>query len=84
MDAFTGCDSISAFAGKGKAKALKLLMQHQYFVEAFTSLGHYQKNCTTNWKNLQFLWKAIAKRQSFHYQLHCTRAGKVEPDALPP
>ena len=39
VHAFTGCDSTSAFKGKGKVKALKLLQQRLKFVPVFESLG---------------------------------------------
>ena len=39
VHAFTGCDSISAFAGKGKAKALKMLKDDAEIKETFAKLG---------------------------------------------
>ena len=36
---FTGCDTVSAFAGKGKLRALKLLQEEREFVAAFSRLG---------------------------------------------
>lgn len=39
MHAFTGCDSTSAFAGKGKLGALKLVKESKTFQESFKSLG---------------------------------------------
>jgi len=39
MHAFTGCDTVSAFAGKGKAQALKLLKKNTRSREALTELG---------------------------------------------
>ena len=37
--AFSGCDSTSAFKGKGKVKGLKVLETDQSFQEAFSKLG---------------------------------------------
>ena len=37
--AWTGCDSVSAFAGQGKIKALDLIQTSDTFREAFESLG---------------------------------------------
>lgn len=44
LHAFTGCDSVSAFKGKGKIKALKMLLSPKYsrYLGAFQDLG-------TNW-----------------------------------
>jgi len=39
MHAFTGCDTVSAFAGKGKAQTLKLLKKNTRSREALTELG---------------------------------------------
>jgi len=36
---FTGCDSVSAFKGKGKIKALQLLLDNSDFIEAFGTSG---------------------------------------------
>ena len=40
--AFTGCDTVSAFAGKGKAKGLKLLTSNDADVKAFLE-QYYQR-----------------------------------------
>ena len=39
MHAYTGCDTISSFAGHGKLTALKLLLRNAKFQEAFADLG---------------------------------------------
>ena len=39
MHAFTGCDSVSAFAGKGKISSLKLMITNREVLEAFLELG---------------------------------------------
>ena len=39
MHAFTGCDTVSAFAGKGKAKALKSLLSNKMDQDTFFKLG---------------------------------------------
>lgn len=36
---FVGCDSTSAFAGKGKVKPWKLLLENPEFLEPFSLLG---------------------------------------------
>ena len=36
---FTGCDSISAFCGKGKIKALSIFCKDKSFTQAFYNLG---------------------------------------------
>ena len=39
LPAFTGCDSVSAFAGKGKVKAFKDMTKNPMLVQLFNSLG---------------------------------------------
>ena len=39
LHAFTGCDSVSAFSGKGKMTALKLTKRHARFRELFHLVG---------------------------------------------
>ena len=39
MHAYTGCDTVSAFAGKRKAQALKLLKDNKEVRDTFTKLG---------------------------------------------
>ena len=37
--AFTGCDTTSAFKGKGKVRPIQLMQKNPSFIEAFASLG---------------------------------------------
>ncbi|XP_077972179.1 uncharacterized protein LOC120332986 [Styela clava] len=37
--AFTGCDSVSSFYGKGKVKPIKLVLEESKFIEFFAQLG---------------------------------------------
>lgn len=46
LHAFTGCDSTSAFKGKGKVKAIHLVQKHCHFQELFTKLG---ESWTVGW-----------------------------------
>ncbi len=38
MRAFTGCDTVSAFVGRGKTKTLKLLISHVDYQDTFLKL----------------------------------------------
>ncbi|XP_071943683.1 uncharacterized protein [Antedon mediterranea] len=40
LHCFTGCDSVSSFFGKGKVKAMKLVMENSNLCKAFCSLGN--------------------------------------------
>ena len=39
LDAYTGCDTVSAFAGKGKLKSWKLLQKEEKYEKVFSTLG---------------------------------------------
>ena len=39
LHAIMGCDTVSAFSGKGKVKALKLVLQNESYQEIFSELG---------------------------------------------
>lgn len=39
---FTGCDSTSAFGGRGKVKPLVILGKDKIFINAFNALGRLQ------------------------------------------
>lgn len=45
LHAFTGCDVVSAFAGKGKAQALKMATEEQETRDMFINLG---QQCDVN------------------------------------
>ena len=39
LHAFTGCDTVSAFAGRGKARPLAIMQSNTQFIEVFHNLG---------------------------------------------
>ena len=39
LHSFTGCDTVSAFSGRGKLAALKLVMTNDHFRDAFIKLA---------------------------------------------
>jgi len=69
---FTGCDSVSAFFGQGKVKALKLLSQNRSFVQEIGM--HWQ------------LEEELAKISNYllHSRLFCARQEKINSNQLPP
>ena len=49
LHAFTGCDTVGAFCGKGKLGTLKLLMEDEMYQEAFCNLGQiWETSITTS------------------------------------
>ena len=91
MHAFTGCDSISSFAGKGKVCSLRLLTSDKYVLETFMELGN-------EWSVSELLMEKVEavtcliyapKTSCTHvndlrYSLFCAKKGEIESHQLPP
>ena len=74
MHAFTGCDTVSAFAGRGKAKALKLLTNSKEHQDKFLLLGQ-------EWDVSPDL---SDKLEAFTCHLFCAKKDEIESHQLPP
>ena len=93
MHSFTaGCDTVSAFAGKGKISALKILKSNNIVRRAFTELGQ-------SWVVSDDLFTVLEKFtcsmymsvgnitgrvNDARYELFCAKNGEVESHQLPP
>ena len=92
MHAYTGCDTTSAFAGRGKIRALKLTTsEHFQFQEVFQKLGQSWELSTDLFRKLQAftckLYSASTTTEDINtarYQLFCTQRGERESSQLPP
>ena len=55
VHAWTGCDSVSAFAGQGKVKAINLIRKSQTYREAFMAIydksGTFRMNCSIQYRH---------------------------------
>ena len=89
VHAMTGCDTISAFCGKGKGKAVQLLQRNERYVRAIASIGEEWAVSEETFKDTEAIGNRLygKKCQSvdvLRYEIHCARGGRVEPEALPP
>lgn len=91
MYAFTGCDTVSAFAGRGKMGTFKLLKTDKTYQEAFLELGRAWAVSDELFKKLEEITcrmyvpsTHITDVSLLRYQLFCTRRGEVESSQLPP
>ena len=89
MHALTGCDSVSAFSGKGKGKVFKLMMKKERYVKALVDLGSSWELSDETAKNIEeFVCELYGKKCNdsdlLRYDLYCAKGDKVEPEALPP
>ena len=89
IHAFSGCDTVRAFAGKGKTRALT--KANAEFKEAFAQLG-VQWNLPPNLhvKLQEFVCKLCATRpvatsiDALWYKNSCAMKGDAESHQLPP
>ncbi|KAL8587495.1 hypothetical protein ACOMHN_000901 [Nucella lapillus] len=91
LHAYTGCDSVSSFAGKGKVAALKMLKSNENVQQAFSGLGKDWELSGELFEKLeQFTCKLYAPKQpttgvnELRYQLFCAKNGDIESHQLPP
>ena len=91
MHAFTGCDTVSALAGRGKAQALKILTKNTRCREALTELGQEWDptpelmDALEKFTCLLYSTNTVATRvNDLRYQLFCSRRGEIESHQLPP
>ena len=91
VHAYTGCDTVSAFAGKGKAKALKLLSKNKKIQDTFFKLGQEWDfspdlmNKLEAYTSLLYAPKTSStKINDLRYHLFCAKKGEIESHQLPP
>ena len=85
----TGCDTVSAFCGKGKWKAIQLLQKKSEYLQVMARIGE-------TWDLSEEVFRAteafvcnlygheVDSVDLLRYKLYCAKGGKVEPEALPP
>ncbi len=90
LHAFTGCDSVSAFAGKGKVSSLKLLIGNTNMQETFKDLGTSWTLPEDMFRKLEsFTYKLYSSKSNEEdvnelcYKMFCTKKGEVESYLLP-
>ena len=89
LHALTGCDTVSAFASKGKWRPLQMIAKNQIFVETMKNIGKEWSLSNKTFKGTgEFMCNLYGKKctsvDSLRYELHCPKGGKIEPEALPP
>ena len=90
LHAFTGCDIVSAFAGKGKLTALKIVKDSPKFQRAFTLLGERfdvtNELLTTLEEFVCRLYgsKTVKTVRELRYTIFCAKSGVMDSHHLPP
>ena len=89
LHAFTGCDTVSAFSGKGKSKPLKLMLKENSYISLFSSFGNEPSLSETQHTTLQqFVCNLYGHTEEstdvVRYKLYSARQGRLEAKCLPP
>ncbi len=90
LHAFTGCDSVSAFAGRGKIGAFKHVTASHTFTSLFSQLGEDWSISEQSYKDLEkftcILYGArdLDDVNECRYRIFCCRKGDVEAHHIPP
>ena len=87
---FTGCDTVSAFAGRRKIKPLKLMIKTREYIEIFASLGKGTDfddellNGLNRFVCHMYGWKGNDSVNEIRYRISCESWGKIACEKLPP
>ena len=91
MHTFTGCDTVSAFTGRGKITALRLVKQQTSYQEMFKQLGMEWVLSYMLFQSLQeFTCKLYCSQprtdniNELRYRLFCAKKGNIDSTQLPP
>ena len=89
LHAFTGCDTVSAFSGKGKAKPVKLMLKENSYINLFNSFGNELSLSEAQHCGLQqFVCGMHGHKEGSNdvvlHKLCSTRQGRLEVKCLPP
>ena len=90
IHAFTGCDTVSAFSGKGKAKPFKLMAKKKEYVKLFSRLGETPDVTEDIHENIQkFVCDMHGRCEDsstdyVRYKLCTAKQGQAEAKSLPP
>lgn len=91
LHAFTGCDTVSAFSGKGKVNPFKLLSKNERYVDTFSDIG-----AQLNLREETFLaveeftcqmyarGTKIRRVNKLRYDIFRSKKGKIDSAQLPP
>ena len=91
LHSFTGCDTTSAFAGKGKLSALKILKGSVQFQQLFQTFGNDWHLSEDKFEELEeFTCLLYGSKNGtkdvnvFRHELFCAKKGNIESFQLPP
>ena len=85
LHAYTGCDTVSCFADKGKVKSWKVVQECEKSQLALSELGGQEMVSTDLYKMLEeFTCLLYGSINELRYELFCSRKGNIDSSQLPP
>ena len=89
LHAFTGCDTVSAFSGKGKAKPVKLMLKENSYINLFNSFDNEPPPSEAQHCGLQqFVCDLYGHKEEstdvVRYKLYSARQRRLEAKCLLP
>ena len=90
LHCLTGCDTVSAFAGKGKLKPFNLMVKQSDYITTFSGLGNDEFVDDVLLKKIEMFVchlygnKKCSSINQLRYQLYCQGGGKMPCELLPP
>jgi len=91
LHTFTGCDTVSAFAGKGKLRALQIFKKNSSVRETLTQLGEsWDVSPELQTKLEEVVCLLYARKPAttdvnqLRYNMFCSHRGEIESHQLPP
>ena len=89
LHAFTGCDTVSAFSGRGKVSALNLMAKESRYIELFKSIGEaWDVSPEISSGVEEFVCKLYGYQiddvNLLRYKLYCSKKGIIDCEKLPP
>ncbi|KAG1660199.1 hypothetical protein GQR58_022121 [Nymphon striatum] len=91
VHAYTGCDSVSAFAGQGKVKSIRLITKNKEYREMFCDFGKEWHVTEDMFETIQAftcslycLNTSISDVNKLRYEMFRSRKGDISSGQLPP
>lgn len=86
LHTFTGCDSVSAFAAKGKVRPFKTMCTNDSYIDSFQQLGSsWTVSDDLMLRMEKFVCHMYGYKQpnlvnDLRYKMHCSKDGKINAD----
>jgi len=88
LHGFTGCDTISSFAGKGKVKPLKTMMNDDQYINLFATFGDAPELTKAQFNTIQsFVCDMYGHKDTntnnVRYKMYAAKHGHLDPKMIP-